>query len=195
MYTIKQAAGILGISKQGLRYWLDRLGIPLEKGKTGQYVITDETVQRIQQAREAKSEVTSEAASKETSKPTSGTAETEELKGETQSEAVSEVTSAEAVALAVLREEITDKKREIEDLKNKLEEKENRIKELTDKLTDALDKAQRLHAGSISMNLLPDAQTEPEPEDGKEAETRTQPGEDPTPRKRTLWERITGKGR
>ena len=48
------------MTRQGLKYWLDRLGEPLVKDTSGRYVVSDDALNRVKQAREVASEVASE---------------------------------------------------------------------------------------------------------------------------------------
>ena len=197
MYTIKEAAGILGMTKPGIRYRITALKIPLNKDAFGRITLSDDDLQWIRDGKKPESEVESgekqekepEREAENTGKNSEESERKPEETGKNEKEPESGVTAA---LVEMLREELRGKNEQIASLTAQLEN----VTEALKTAQRSLEQAQILHAKSV--NLLPDAQTaqtEPEPEDGKEAETRTQPGEDPTPRKRTLWERITGKGR
>lgn len=201
MYTIKEAAGILGMTKPGIRYRITALKIPLNKDAFGRITLSDDDLQWIRDGKKPESEVESgekqeKEPERESENPGKNSEESErkpEETGKNEKEAESGVTAA---LVEMLREELRGKNEQIASLTAQLEN----VTEALKTAQRSLEQAQILHAKSV--NLLPDAQTaqtEPEPEDKQEAETRTgaaeNAGEDPNPRKRTLWERITGKRR
>lgn len=148
-YTLKQAADLLGMTRQGLKYWLDRLGEPLVKDTSGRYVVSDDALNRVKQAREVASEVTSgvasEAISAEVDRKTENAENKRRSESEGASEAVSEVASeVPAVTLALvemLREELRTKNAQIDELNKRLAE-----------VTEALATAQRTAEGSQALH-------------------------------------------
>lgn len=144
-YTLKQAADLLGMTRQGLKYWLDRLGEPLVKDTSGRYVVTDDALNRVKQAREVASEVTSEATSAKVDRETESAENKRRSESEGASEAVSEVASeVPAVTLALvemLREELKTKNAQIDELNKRLAE-----------VTEALATAQRTAEGSQALH-------------------------------------------
>ena len=193
-HTLKEAAEILNMTKPGIRYRIMMLQIPLSKDAFGRITLSDEDLQCIREGKKPERDPeSSEKQEKEPERKAENTEKEPEETGKNQKEPESGVTAA---LVEMLREELRVKNAQIESLTAQLSDTTEALKSAQRSLEQeqtSLKQAQILHAKSV--NLLPDAQTEPEPEDGKEAETRTQPGEDPTPRKKTLWERITGKGR
>lgn len=193
-HTLKEAAEILNMTKPGIRYRIMMLQIPLNKDAFGRITLSDEDLQCIREGKKPERDPeSSEKQEKEPERKAENTEKEPEETGKNQKEPESGVTAA---LVEMLREELRVKNAQIESLTAQLSDTTEALKSAQRSLEQeqtSLKQAQILHAKSV--NLLPDAQTEPEPEDGKEAETRTQPGEDPTPRKKTLWERITGKGR
>lgn len=200
MYTIKEAAGILGMTKPGIRYRITALKIPLNKDAFGRIMLSDDDLQWIREGKKPEREPESgekkekepEREAENTGKNSEESERKPEETGKNEKEAESGVTAA---LVEMLREELRVKNAQIKSLTAQLSDTTEALKSAQRSLEQeqtSLKQAQILHAKSV--NLLPDAQTEPEPEDGKEAETRTQPGEDTKPRKKTLWERITGKG-
>lgn len=200
MYTIKEAAGILGMTKPGIRYRITALKIPLNKDAFGRITLSDDDLQWIRDGKKPESEVESgekqekepEREAENTGKNSEESERKPEETGKNEKEAESGVTAA---LVEMLREELRVKNAQIESLTAQLSDTTEALKSAQRSLEQeqtSLKQAQILHAKSV--NLLPDAQTEPEPEDEQEPETRTRAGVDPKPRKRTLWERITGKG-
>lgn len=215
-YTLRQAAEQLKISKQGLKYWLDRLKIAHEKGESGRYIISSDTIARIRAAREARgevngealgeassevvSEVRGEATSEAGSVPEGDNGESEEnkevsegeVKGEAKGEVVSEATSKDpSDEIAFLRETIKGMQRTIDSLNEELHRKSAEhdalISQLVQKIPDSTKRATVVYQS-----------VQNEGKDGSNNETPTAANEADKPetrtRKRTLWERITGKG-
>ena len=192
-HTLKEAAEILNMTKPGIRYRIMMLQIPLNKDAFGRITLSDDDLQWIRDGKKPESEVESgekqekepEREAENTGKNSEESERKPEETGKNEKEAESGVTAA---LVEMLREELRVKNAQIESLTAQLSDTTEALKSAQ----RSLEQAQILHAKSV--NLLPDAQTEPEPEDEQEPETRTRAGEDPKPRKRTLWERITGKG-
>ena len=183
MYTIKEAAGILGMTKPGIRYRITALKIPLNKDAFGRITLSDDDLQEPERESEnpGKNSEESERKPEET--------------GKNQKEPESGVTAA---LVEMLREELRGKNEQIASLTAQLEN----VTEALKTAQRSIEQAQILHAKSV--NLLPDAQTaqtEPEPEDKQEAETRTGAGEDQPERepdaahhkKRSWLDRILGR--
>lgn len=185
-HTLKEAAEILNMTKPGIRYRIMMLQIPLSKDAFGRITLSDEDLQCIREGKKPERDPeSSEKQEKEPERKAENTEKEPEETGKNQKEPESGVTAA---LVEMLREELRVKNAQIESLTAQLSDTTEALKSAQ----RSLEQAQILHAKSV--NLLPDAQTEPEPEDEQEPETRTRAGEDPKPRKRTLWERITGKG-
>lgn len=144
-YTLKQAADLLGMTRQGLKYWLDRLGEPLVKDTSGRYVVSDDALNRVKQAREVASEVASEVTSTKADSKTENAENKRRSESESASEAASEVASeVPAVTLALvemLREELQTKNAQIDELNKRLAE-----------VTEALATAQRTAEGSQALH-------------------------------------------
>ena len=193
MYTMKQAAGILGISRQGLQYWANRLHISLEKDEFGRFVISDDALERVKQARESASEAASEVIRRAMGVSKTKKAESAESKTVPPIASASEVASeAEAVALAVLREQIAVKDAQIKSLTAQLES----VTEALKTAQRSLEGAQALHAATVKqLQEAQKAQAELEPEE-QETETRARaaedPEEEPPQKKRSFWEWLTG---
>lgn len=198
-YTLKEAADLLGMTKPGIRYRLKVLGIPLEKDAFGRLELSEDALQWLRNGKKPESVEESggkreKEPERESENPGKNGEESERKpeetgKNEKEPEGIAE--SAEAVALAVLREQCAEQRREIERLNAKIEEKEHRIDELTDRLTDALAKAQILHAASAKMlqdAVADDSQAEPEEDPGEEK------APSPQEKKRGLWARLFGRG-
>lgn len=160
--TIKECAAALGLTKAGVRYWMNRINEPLHKDDTGRVSISAEVFQRLQRAMKPESTVESdpesevESGNEQTGKQAESKRKVErepesrpENTVESGAESEKQVESAESVALDVLRKLCQEREREIERLNAKLDEKEHRIDELTDRLNDALVKAQALHMGNL----------------------------------------------
>ena len=192
-YSLKEAAERLGMTKPGIRYRLQVLGIPLEKDAFGRLELSEDALQWLRDGKKPESvEESGEKQKKEPEREAENTGKNSEESeripesgGKNEKEPEGKAESAEVVALEVLREQCMEQRREIERLNAKLEAKERRIDELTDRLTEALAKAQILHAASSKM--LQDAVAE-EPEED--------PGEEKAPspqKKRGLWARLFGR--
>lgn len=195
-HTLKEAAEILNMTKPGIRYRITVLKIPLDKDAFGRVTLSDDALQWIRDGKKPEREPESgekkekepERESENTGKNSAESERKPEETGKNQKEPESGVTAA---LVEMLREELRVKNAQIESLTAQLSDTTEALKSAQRSLEQeqtSLKQAQILHAKSV--NLLPDAQTEPE-----EAETRMHTGEDAEPRKRTLWERITGKGR
>lgn len=185
MYTIKEAAGILGMTKPGIRYRITALEIPLNKDAFGRIMLSDDDLQWIREGKKPEREPESgENKEKEPERKAENTEKEPEETGKNQKEPESGVTAA---LVEMLREELRVKNAQIKSLTAQLSDTTEALKSAQ----RSLEQAQILHAKSV--NLLPDAQTEPEPEDEQESETRTRAEEDPTPQKRGLWARIFGR--
>lgn len=203
MYTIKEAAGILGMTKPGIRYRITALKIPLNKDAFGRITLSDDDLQWIRDGKKPESEVESgekqekepEREAENTGKNSEESERKPEETGKNEKEAESGVTAA---LVEMLREELRGKNEQIASLTTQLEN----VTEALKTAQRSLEQAQILHAKSV--NLLPDAQTaqtEPEPEDEQESETRTRAGEDQPERepdaahhkKRSWLDRILGR--
>lgn len=203
MYTIKEAAGILGMTKPGIRYRITALKIPLNKDAFGRITLSDDDLQWIRDGKKPESEVESgekqekepEREAENTGKNSEESERKPEETGKNEKEAESGVTAA---LVEMLREELRGKNEQIASLTAQLEN----VTEALKTAQRSIEQAQILHAKSV--NLLPDAQTaqtEPEPEDKQEAETRTRAGEDQPERepdaahhkKRSWLDRILGR--
>lgn len=197
---MKEAAERLGMTKPGIRYRLKVLGITLEKDGFGRVELSEDVLQRIRDGKRPESVVESgekkekepESEPEKSGKNSEESEREPERTGKNEKETESGVTAA---LVEMLREELRSKNAQIASLTAQNES-------LTEALKTAqrsLEQAQILHAKSV--NLLPDAQTEPEPEDKREPETRTraeedQPEREPDaePHKKRSWlDRILGR--
>ena len=140
-YTLKQAADLLGMTRQGLRYWLDRLGEPLAKDTSGRYVVSDDALDRVKQAREVASEVASEVTSAEADRKTENAENKRHSESEAASEVASEVPAVTLALVEMLREELQTKNAQIDELNKRLAE-----------VTEALATAQRTAEGSQALH-------------------------------------------
>lgn len=194
MYTIKEAAGILGMTKPGIRYRITALKIPLNKDAFGRITLSDDDLQWIRDGKKPESEVESgEKQEKEPEREAENTGknseESERKPEETEKNEKEAESGVTAALVEMLREELREKNEQIASLNAQLEN-----------VTEALKTAQRslaqeqiLHAKSV--NLLPDVQAEPENE--QKEETRTRAGEDQPDaahhKKRSWLDKILGR--
>lgn len=168
-YTLKQAAEILGMTKPGIRYRITMLEIPLNKDAFGRISLSDDDLQWI---REGKKPESIEKQEKEPErKPESIEKEPEEI-GKNQKEPEG---NAEAVALAVLREQIAVKDAQIASLTAQLEN----VTEALRAAQRSLEGAQALHAATVKQ-LQEATADEPEPVD-------EDPGEPEQRKKGLFW--------
>lgn len=210
MYTIKEAAGILGMTKPGIRYRITALKIPLNKDAFGRITLSDDDLQWIRDGKKPESEVESgekkekepERESENTGKNSEESERKAEETGKNEKEAESGVTAA---LVEMLREELRVKNEELRVKNAQIESLTAQLSDTTEALKSAqrsleqeqtsLKQAQILHAKSV--NLLPDAQTEPEPENEQKEETRTRAGEDQPNaahhKKRSWLDKILGR--
>lgn len=174
-YTLKEAAELLGLTKAGVRFRLNALSIPLSRDGRGRIVVPDSVFQMLCGGSKPESGPESEVESGkcfpesdvEFSKKT-------ESKAESDRKAESKVESAEAVALAVLREQIAVKDAQIASLTAQLSD----VTEALKSAQKALEGAQALHAATVKQ--LQEATTEPVTVD-------EDPGE-PEQKKRSLFD-------
>lgn len=196
MYTLKEAAEILGMTKPGIRYRIMMLQIPLSKDAFGRITLSDGDLQWIRDGKKPESEVESgekqekepEREAENTGKNSEESERKPEETGKNEEEAESSVTAA---LVEMLREELRGKNEQIASLTAQLEN----VTEALKTAQRSLEQAQILHAKSV--NLLPDAQTaQTEPEEEHKQEDQEQEPEDKqdeeTP-KRSFWARIFGK--
>lgn len=169
-YTIKEAADALGVSKQAVRYHLKKIGGQFRKDERGIAVIPAEVFEEIRARIGGKEVVNGDSFTGKqvvNEQPFTGK---KPVKSEnfTGKEVVNEEPftgkqegSAEAVALAVLREQIAVKDAQIASLTAQLEG----VTEALRAAQRSLEGAQALHAGTIQAQLQEAATDEPEPVD------------------------------
>lgn len=177
MYTIKEAADLLGMSKPGIRYRLKLLNVSLARDEAGRIVLDEETLQRLKTdlkpEREPERTVESEEAltGKTAERDGDFTGKTER-KPEKEAESGKKAENEESdlhFALSMLREQLAAKDAQIEAL----------TKQLAD-VTEALKGSQALHAATVKM--LQGATEEPDTAERDEPEE---------PKRRGLWGWLT----
>ena len=200
-YTLKEAAERIGLTKPGIRERMKRLNEPFAKDVKGRIVLTEDALRRLESDVKKESQPESEVESgkyfpesevesdrklsgKSESKPESEVESDRKLSGKSESKPESEVESdrkvesAEAVALEVLREQITVKDAQIASLTEQLASVTEALvtaQRTIESSQRALEASQALHAATVKQLqaaqsvVPPTIQEEPRnPEEEKE---------------------------
>ncbi len=193
MYTIKEAAGILGMTKPGIRYRITALKIPLNKDAFGRITLSDDDLQWIREGKKPERDPeSSEKQEKEPERKAENTEKEPEETGKNQKEPESNVTAA---LVEMLRGELQEKDKQIENLSGELARMGERLDSAIQAWRDAqrdLAAAQALHAATVHQ-----LQAAQEPENEQKEETRTRAGEDQPDaahhKKRSWLDKILGR--
>lgn len=182
-YTLKEAAERIGLTKPGIRERMKRLNEPFAKDVKGRIVLTEDALRRLESDVKKESQPESEVESGkyfpesevESDRKLSGKSES---KPESEVESDRKVESAEAVALEVLREQITVKDAQIASLTEQLASVTEALvtaQRTIESLQRALEASQALHAATVKQLqaaqsvVPPTIQEEPRnPEEEKE---------------------------
>ena len=193
-YTLKQAADAIGVTKQTIRYHLQRMGETVQQDERGQTVISAEVFEKIREKVGSKEGVNNKSfTGKESVKGEPSTGKEAVKRGVyTGKGVVNEETSTGketvlALAVAALREQLEAKDAQIA-------EKDRQIEQLTEALSTAqhtiesaqrsLEASQALHAATMKQLqeqqsiVVPIIQDEPAPEPERSV-TEEEPEEKP----------------
>ena len=164
-YTLKEAAERIGLTKPGIRERMKRLNEPFAKDVKGRIVLTEDALRRLESDVKKESQPESEV-------------ESRKYFPESEVESDRKVESAEAVALEVLREQITVKDAQIASLTEQLASVTEALvtaQRTIESSQRALEASQALHAATVKQLqaaqsvVPPTIQEEPRnPEEEKE---------------------------
>ena len=172
-YTLKEAAERIGLTKPGIRERMKRLNEPFAKDVKGRIVLTEDALRRLESDVKKESQPESEVESgkyfpesevesdrklsgKSESKPESEVESDRKLSGKSESKPESDrkVESAEAIALEVLREQITVKDAQIASLTEQLASVTEALvtaQRTIESSQRALEASQALHAATVKQ--------------------------------------------
>lgn len=173
--SIKQVAEELGVSKQSVMKYIDKLGLRETLIVSGNaYFLSDKDKAAI------KAEFERKTANQTTTKSTTYRQPND---NQTTTE-LSNIVDLLQKNLEILQQQLTEKDNQIQALTADIEKERQHNRELAESITELTaqaqklaDQAQQLHAAD-KQKLISEQQAEPEPTQG---------------RKLTLWERLTGK--
>ena len=178
-YTLKEAAERIGLTKPGIRERMKRLNEPFAKDVKGRIVLTEDALRRLESDVKKESQPESEVESRKYF-PESEVESDRKLSGKSESKPESDrkVESAEAIALEVLREQITVKDAQIASLTEQLASVTEALvtaQRTIESSQRALEASQALHAATVKQLqaaqsvVPPTIQEEPRnPEEEKE---------------------------